>query len=62
VVDAQVFGERLHVTLADTSEEAVQRFAEALRNSPLRDATIRPVAASLEDVFIAQLTTKGARS
>ena len=62
VTDAQLFGERLHVTLADTSEETLQRFSEALRNSPLPDATIRPVAASLEDVFIAQLATKGARS
>ncbi len=62
VVDAQVFGERLHVTLADTSEEAVARFAEALRDTPLRHASVRPVAPSLEDVFIAQLATKGARS
>jgi ABC-2 type transport system ATP-binding protein len=62
VVDAQVFGERLHVTLADTSEDAVVRFGEALRATPLRDASIRPVAPSLEDVFIAQLATRGSRS
>jgi ABC-2 type transport system ATP-binding protein len=62
VVDVQVFGERLHVTLADTSEDAVARFAEALRATPLRDASIRSVAPSLEDVFIAQLATKGPRS
>ena len=62
VVDAQVFGERLHVTLADTGEHAVARFAEALRATPLQDASVRPVAPSLEDVFIAQLATQGPRS
>jgi ABC-2 type transport system ATP-binding protein len=62
VVDAQVFGERLHVTLADTDEQALVQFREALRATPLRDASVRPVAPSLEDVFIAQLATKGARS
>ena len=62
VVDAQVFGERLHVTLADTSDEAVARLGEALSATPLHDASIRPVAPSLEDVFIAQLATKGPRS
>ena len=62
VVDAQVFGERLHVTLADRSDDAVARLAAALGATPLRDAAIRPVAPSLEDVFIAQLATKGPRS
>jgi ABC-2 type transport system ATP-binding protein len=62
VVDAQVFGERLHVTLADTDEQALVQLREALRATPLRDASVRPVAPSLEDVFIAQLATKGARS
>jgi hypothetical protein len=37
----------------------VERFAEALRATPLRNASVRPVAPSLEDVFIAQLATKG---
>ena len=62
VADAQVFGERFHVTLADTSDDAVARFAEALRGTPLQEAAIRPVAPSLEDVFIARLATKGSRS
>jgi ABC-2 type transport system ATP-binding protein len=62
VVDAQVFGERLHVTLADTDDAAVDRFAEALRATPFGDASVRPVAPSLEDVFIAQLATRGPRS
>jgi ABC-2 type transport system ATP-binding protein len=55
VVDAQVFGERLHVTLEDPDEEAVGAFARALAGSTLSGATVRPVQPSLEDVFIAQL-------
>jgi ABC-2 type transport system ATP-binding protein len=58
VIDAQVFGERIHVTLAQTSDEAVQRFSAALRETPLRDAPVRPVAPSLEDVFIARLSAQ----
>jgi ABC-2 type transport system ATP-binding protein len=59
VVDAQVFGERLHVTLAETDDQAVGRFTEALRTTAFRGASVRPVAPSLEDVFIAQLATRG---
>jgi ABC-2 type transport system ATP-binding protein len=54
VVDAQVFGERIHVTLdeAGTSEE---RFMTALRDTPLAGVPVRQVPPSLEDVFIARL-------
>jgi ABC-2 type transport system ATP-binding protein len=62
VVDAQVFGERLHVTLAETSDQAIARFSEALRATSLTGVTIRAVTPSLEDVFIAQLSTKETRS
>jgi drug efflux transport system ATP-binding protein len=62
VVDAQVFGERLHVTLGETSDEAIARFAEALQGTPLSGVSVRPVAPTLEDVFIAQLATKEPRS
>jgi ABC-2 type transport system ATP-binding protein len=63
VVDAQVFGERLHVTLGETSDDAIARFGEALQATPLRDAAVRAVAPTLEDVFIAQLAAQeGARS
>jgi ABC-2 type transport system ATP-binding protein len=55
VDEAQVFGERLHVRLHDTAEEAVSRFIAALQGTPLERATVRTVPASLEDVFIAQL-------
>jgi ABC-2 type transport system ATP-binding protein len=62
VVDAQVFGERLHVTLRDTSDDAVERFREALHSTGIAGVSIRPVAPSLEDVFIAQLGAHEARS
>ena len=62
VVDAQVFGERLHVTLGERSDDAIARFAQALQGTELAGATIRPVLPTLEDVFIAQLGTKEMRS
>jgi ABC-2 type transport system ATP-binding protein len=58
VLDVQVFGERLHIRLRDTSDESVARFAGALRQTPMAGAPVRPVPASLEDVFIAQLAGK----
>jgi ABC-2 type transport system ATP-binding protein len=61
VVDAQVFGERLHVTLGETSDEAIARFGEALHATALSGAAVRVVAPSLEDVFIAQLAKKDGR-
>ena len=58
VADAQVFGDRLHVTLADGSDEAVRRFSATLQSTDLRAATVRRVPPSLEDVFIARLAGK----
>jgi hypothetical protein len=58
VIDAQVVGERIHVTLAQTSDEAVRRFGAALSETPLGDAPVRLVAPSLEDVFIARLSAQ----
>jgi ABC-2 type transport system ATP-binding protein len=55
VDDAQVFGERVHVRLQDTGEEAVARFIAALQGTPLERSNVRTVPPSLEDVFIAQL-------
>jgi ABC-2 type transport system ATP-binding protein len=57
VEDAQVFGERVHVRLGDGSDAALADFVAALRDTPLRAAAVRPVPASLEDVFIARLTS-----
>jgi ABC-2 type transport system ATP-binding protein len=58
VRDSQVFGERLHVTLQEGSDEAVQRFTAALRSTALASAAVRRVPPSLEDVFIARLAGK----
>ena len=57
VVDAQAFGERVHVRLRDGTDAGLARFIAALGDTPLRDAAVRPVPASLEDVFIARLTS-----
>jgi len=58
VADAQVFGERIHVTLRETSDEAVERFRSALRSTSIGDASIRVVPPALEDVFIARLSAE----
>jgi len=58
VADAQVFGERIHVTLDGDSEESEQRFTRALKHTALRDVPIRRVQPSLEDVFIARLSAE----
>jgi ABC-2 type transport system ATP-binding protein len=54
VVDAQVFGERVHVTLAE-GEEGERRFRTALASTSLAAAPVRAVQPSLEDVFIARI-------
>jgi ABC-2 type transport system ATP-binding protein len=56
VADVQVFGERLHLTLRDASEASAADVAAALAAGPLAGASVRPVQASLEDVFIATLS------
>jgi ABC-2 type transport system ATP-binding protein len=56
VADAQVFGERVHVRLHDSAEDATAGFVAALHGTPLERAHVRTVPGSLEDVFIAQLS------
>ena len=56
VVDAQVFGERVHVTLGDGGDEAEARFKAALAQTELAGVPVRSVPPSLEDVFIARLS------
>jgi len=55
VVDAQVFGERVHVTLGNVGDSAEAEFRAALASTPLARAPVRAVPPSLEDVFIARL-------
>ena len=59
VRDVHAFGERLHVTLAD-APGSVDRFTAAMRDTPLRGAPVRPIAPSLEDVFIGMLEKQNA--
>jgi ABC-2 type transport system ATP-binding protein len=56
VVDAQVFGERIHVTLARSGQEVEAQFRALLAETPLAGAAVRSVPPSLEDVFIARVT------
>jgi len=56
VVDAQVFGERVHVTLDHELGAIDEGFRAALQETPLAGAPVRQVQPSLEDVFIAQLS------
>jgi ABC-2 type transport system ATP-binding protein len=56
VRDAQVFGERIHITLDEASGASEERFKAAVRATPLADVPVRHVQPSLEDVFIAQLS------
>ena len=57
VADVQMFGDRLHVTLED-ADDSVERFTAAMAHSPLRGSPTRPVPPSLEDVFIARLSSE----
>jgi ABC-2 type transport system ATP-binding protein len=62
VRDAQVFGERIHITLDEESGASEERFKAALRATPLAGVPVRSVQPSLEDVFIAQLSGENTRA
>ncbi len=54
VAGVQMFGERAHV-LMDRADAAADTLAAALTRAGLAASSVRPLAASLEDVFIARL-------
>jgi ABC-2 type transport system ATP-binding protein len=57
VADVQPFGDRVHVRLSGISQrEAVPLLASALQQHGIGVPNIRPIAASLEDVFIDLVT------
>jgi ABC-2 type transport system ATP-binding protein len=63
VDDVQAFGERAHVRLASrTQDESVQRIAAALEQERIGVVSVRPVPATLEDVFIGLITGGAAGS
>jgi len=58
VTDVQVFGDRAHVRFADDDRaQAGAAITSALERSGMRSTSVRPIPASLEDVFIDLITT-----
>jgi len=55
VTDVQMFGERAHVLMDRADAAAADLLASPLARAGLTVASVRPLAASLEDVFIARL-------
>jgi ABC-2 type transport system ATP-binding protein len=58
VADAQLFGERIHVTLERDDEALEHGFIRALQTTALAGTPTRRVQPSLEDVFIARLSAE----
>jgi ABC-2 type transport system ATP-binding protein len=57
VIDAQGFGDRAHVTVEDIPPEEVDRRLRAeLQPQGIALESVRPIAATLEDVFIRMLS------
>jgi ABC-2 type transport system ATP-binding protein len=55
VGDVQMFGDRVHVRLAQSDAAALERIAHRLRGAGIDISSVRPIATSLEDVFITRL-------
>ena len=63
VTDVQLFGDRAHVRVEGRQlEDAVAAIERELVRRGLRPISVRPVPASLEDVFIDLVTRSGARA
>ena len=62
VVDAQGFGERAHVTFSPgLGQGGGERIRERLAREGIALTSLRPIGASLEDVFIGMLGTETGR-
>jgi ABC-2 type transport system ATP-binding protein len=55
VVSVQLFGERAHVRLEGQDPNAGERLSARLKAAGLEGISVRPVSASLEDVFVSRL-------
>lgn len=55
VLDVQMFGERAHVRVEQREEHAAEQLAARLTAAGLTVTSVRGIATSLEDVFIARL-------
>ena len=63
VTDAQGFGDRAHVTIGELPGEEVERHLRVgLTRQGIDVISVRPIVATLEDVFIAMLGTEAHRS
>jgi hypothetical protein len=56
VMDVQPFGDRAHVRIAPGAQGIDHAIEQALRAEGIRAIGVRPIAASLEDVFIDLIT------
>ena len=56
VADVQPFGDRAHVRITPGAEDVARAIETALRAEGIRAISVRPIAASLEDVFIDLIT------
>ena len=64
VGEVEVFGERLHVTLADEAgpaSQAAARLADELRAAGIAVEGARPTTPSLEDIFIRRVSRDAPR-
>jgi hypothetical protein len=52
VADVQPFGDRAHVRVASGASAAAETLRRSLEDRGVSEVTVRPIAASLEDVFI----------
>jgi drug efflux transport system ATP-binding protein len=60
VEDVQAFGERAHVRVSGSGAERAASIRSGLEQQGIQVTSVRPVAASLEDVFIDLITPKEA--
>ena len=59
ISDVQSFGDRVHVRVSDAaSVPSVTAIAETLQRAGSADVSVRPIGASLEDVFIDLITSR----
>jgi drug efflux transport system ATP-binding protein len=58
VSGVQMFGERAHVRVNRTDARSAESLSAGIAAAGLRVESVRPIAASLEDVFIARLSEK----
>jgi hypothetical protein len=56
VSSVQMFGERAHARLSASAADGASRLRRTLEAAGLNVTSVRPVGASLEDVFIARLS------